>query len=346
MSSRWARSKWSMSGPLGDGAARAGRRRRRAVQGVRAGAGVRAEAHCRALHALSRPGRRGPRLRRRARVAAPRRCGHPRSASSATHRRRGSSCCRSTPSSNAARSRTRTTISSTASPTCESRRCRPGTTTSCSASCRSGARRSIGCARSPLTSRSCATSSSRTASRERCSTTTSTCRMCTRVTSSFACSTGATRRSRTHSRRSSSRSGSSRRSPSFRREIPGSRGARRLPGTVGSRPRGRVRARDPRRQLRARDRMAAAARPPSTEGSGRVRPVVPGRATACDRSDRLAAVLGRDEVGEIEAAEAPLLLPPEIERLAPATDLRCAGARDEFVPVTATAERRGRSRSG
>jgi hypothetical protein len=93
--------------------------------------------------------------------------------------------------------------------------------------------------------RGAATSPSRAASRKRCSTTISTCRMCTRVAGSYACSTGATRRSRTHSLHSSSRTGSSRRSPSFRPEIHGSRGCATPiwnPGVTDSRARSRSRS--------------------------------------------------------------------------------------------------------
>ena len=77
-----------------DGPTRAARRRDRLVQGLRAGASIRAAADRRAFRPLAGPGPRGARPRRRARLASPRRRGHADARPRQSSARRGCGHCR------------------------------------------------------------------------------------------------------------------------------------------------------------------------------------------------------------------------------------------------------------
>ena len=190
--------------PVGDGPARAARGRRGVVQGVRADSVVRAAADGGALRALARAGRRRARLTTSSEPG----CCSPtrarRSARSATRPRRGSRRCRCTPSCSAAKPRTRTSTLRHGVPDLRLAAL-PGAVRRPARTRAAAGRRRARAAREPSRrgSRSSATSSPRRASRRRFSTTTCTTRTSSSATGRCACSTGATRRSRIRSRRSS-----------------------------------------------------------------------------------------------------------------------------------------------
>ena len=196
---------------MGDGPARAARRRRRLVQGVRAGAGVRAATDVGALRALAGPRRRGARPRRAARVAAPRRRRH---ADRRVRQPAGGVACRSTAVRRAPawRGGARTRASRARRPGPARRDAARRATRTCSQRDLPLEGDEIGrLGRLPPRFAELCAELAAPACRRRFSTTTSTWRTSTSRATGCGCSTGATRRSRTRSRRSSSRSASSRR---------------------------------------------------------------------------------------------------------------------------------------